>query len=253
MEKNKVCYAPSHRNVVVGDVNQNKHARPPPTPKNQGASAGGREVDKVHPLPGGGKLSPVCGLVPAGTQTSSRHSDIAVHSSCHCSSLKVLCLSEAPGLQAGDRSWCEHLQWLQSQTRDTCGSAPSSEPKIGHVLPGQAAWFRAQQRAPSKPPPPPAPGHHRSLPLFQSLGELFYLLNLRSLLRMQRGSLLPSHHILLLLGINRWRLPFICKYSEPINSPVPATYPPSCKAIQMANRSSHPTRPVKRLRGLVTA
>lgn len=157
MEKNKVCYAPPHRNVVVGDVNQNKHARPPPTPKNQGASAGGREVDKVHPLPGGGELSPVCGLVPAGTQTSSRHSDIAVHSSCHCSSLKVLCLSEAPGLQAGDRSWCEHLQWLQSQTRDTCGSAPSSEPKIGHVLPGQAAWFRAQQRAPSKPPPPPHP------------------------------------------------------------------------------------------------
>lgn len=54
------------------------------------------------------------------------------------------------------------------------------------------------KKALSKPPlSPDPPGHRRALPAFQSLGELFYLLNFRGLLRMQRRFLLlfPSHSI----------------------------------------------------------
>lgn len=49
--------------------------------------------------------------------------------------------------------------------------------------------------------------------------------------------------------MGRWRLPFICKYLEAINSPDPAMYPPLLQdpvcAIQMANISSHPTETIE--------
>lgn len=131
------------------------------------------------------------------------------------------------------RTCCEHLQWLHSQTRDTCCSAPSSAPKRC-LLPGQVAWFPAREPPPSH---PQLPGHHRSLPRLRSLGERFCLLNVRGLLRMQRGfSLLFPSLCYCPAPLRRWSLSLICKYSEPINSPVPATYPPSCKTLSVPSK-----------------
>lgn len=79
------------------------------------------------------------------------------------------------------------------------------------------------KKALSKPPlSPNPPGHHRALPMFESLGELFYLLNFKGLLRMQRRFLLlfPSHSIT--AGHQQMEAAFYMQIFGTINSPVPA-------------------------------
>lgn len=106
---------------------------------------------------------------------------------------------------------------------------------LKQASPGWIARAWAQQRALSKSPPPPSPIDPCQLSKAWER-QLFYLLNPRGLLRMQRGFLLLFPCTLLLQGISRWRLPFICKYLEPINSPVPATYPPCCKTLSVPSK-----------------
>lgn len=139
--------------------------------------------------------------------------------------LRVLCLNAAPMQRAGDRSWCEHLRGFQSQA----GAPMAWLPAVS------LRWASSQGQLPSSEHnneplqvTPHLPGHHRSLPTnVPKLGRAFPPLQSQG----------PSPPIPIPPGYC-WatvdgRLPFICKYSEPINSPVPATYPPSCKTLSV--------------------
>ena len=142
--------------------------------------------------------------------------------------LKVLCLNAAPVQRAGDRSWCEHLWGVQSQAGAPMAWLPAVSLRWASSqdqLPGSEHNYEPLQVTPR------LPGHHRSLPTnAPKLGRAFPPLQSQG----------PSPPIPIPPGYCPatvdGRLPFICRYSAPINSPVPATYPPSCKTLSVPSK-----------------
>lgn len=158
--------------------------------KNQGAGARGQRgrqglVGILTLSCGGGEgLSPVCDLVPAGTQTPEGHSDsVGRRQLLLFQCLSVFCTHLG----------CEQLHWLQSRARDVCGSAPGSEPKtclFQDELPGSEVTKSPLQVL----------SHTHPLQIqanIPKLGRAFLPLKSKGLLWMQRGFLLlfPSHSI----------------------------------------------------------
>lgn len=133
---------------------------------------------------------------------------------------------------AEDRSWREQLQWPHSWTRGTHGSAPSSEPKTG-LLQESCPSEHNREPPPSHPPPTQSPEIPANVP---KLGRALLALKSEACSECRQDPSSGSHHTVLLWAFSRGRLPFICKYLEPIHSPVPATYPPSCKTLSVPSK-----------------